>query len=126
MSTNSIQQDVLPTEPEADQPEQETQKQKQDRILYNKQYKAYINEQIIQLKPTVELAELKARYSKATYENYAYSIKLHEIQNEQQQKVDQEATPNSGTKVEDASPEPTTGTPVINMNQTQSVDNAGK
>lgn len=40
----------------------------------------YFKEQAEVLKPQVELSELRARYSKAVFENYYYSTELHRIQ----------------------------------------------
>lgn len=116
--------DPISDVPSSNEPEQETQKQKQERYLQNKQYKAYINEQIANLKPAVELSELKARYAKATYENYVYGIKLNEIQNGPNNKEEVKQEEKTSTQ-EDTSNEENQ-TQVINMNQSDTKEDESK
>lgn len=92
--------------------EQDPTVDRQKQLQHNKEVRAYLKNQMEFLKPQVELIELKARHAKATYENYTYSMKLHEIQRQEDEAATAQATP--------PPTEPTTGTPVVNINQTTS------
>ncbi len=82
-----------------------------------RQTRNFFKEQTENLKPQVEFAELRARLSKATFENYQYGMELNRI--ETAQAANEKKATEEASSVNNSDLPGTEGASVIDINKNQ-------